>query len=227
VSGGGVGRAGGRPRQSIFRPKEHSDMQGLPAITSSPRSELTSRFHGAIQGLWSLGSTNKNAPHRVRVAVRLAGRLAVRLGGRLELLSKLPLCPRHRAFRALAFCRHLYVAPKSVSRLDIPRTFSLSLSVRRARRSRPLLRAGCSASSHHRLAAACRLGGGGVVGHQRTTPRESRRGRGCARSARVLAVRRRGADLDRFVAALLALASEPGCDSSRPRRTSARKARRR
>ncbi len=202
MSGGGVGRAGGQPRRSVFRPKEHSDMQGLPAITSSPRSELTSRFHGAIQGLWSPGSTTKIASCRVRVAVRLAGRLAVRLGGRLELLSKLPLCPEDCAFRALAFCRHLYVALKSVGRLETSRRFSLRLSVLRARRPRPLLRAGCSASSRHRLAAACRPGGGGVVGHQRTTPRESRRGRGCARSARVLAVRRRDTDLDRFVAAL-------------------------
>lgn len=202
-------------------------MQGLPAIISSPRSELTSRFHGAIQGLWSPGSTTKNAPCRVRVAVRLAGRLAIRLGGRLELLSKLPLCPRHRAFRALAFCRHLYVALKSVGCLDTSRRFSLPLSVLRAQRPRPLLRTGCSASSRHRLAAAYRLGGGGVVGHQHTTPRKSRRQRGCARSARVLAVRRHEADLDRFVAALLALASEPGCDSSRPRRPSPRKARRR
>lgn len=227
MNGGGVGRAGSRPRQPIFRPKEHSDMQGLPAITSSPRSELTSRFHGAIQGLWSPGSTTKNASCRVRVAVRLAGRLAVRLGGRLELLSKLPLCPGDCAFRALAFCRHLYVALKSVRHLDTSRRFALCLSTLRARRPRPLLRAGCSASSRHRLAAACHLGGGGVVGHQRTTPRESRRERGCARSAQVLAVRRREADLERFVAALLALASEPGCDSSRPRRTSPRKTRRR
>lgn len=75
MTDGGVGRAGGRPRHSILRPKEHSDMQGLPAITSSPRSELTSRFHGAIEGLWSPGSTTKSAPSRVRVAVRLAGRL--------------------------------------------------------------------------------------------------------------------------------------------------------
>jgi hypothetical protein len=201
-------------------------MQGLPAITSSPRSKLTSRFHGAIQGLWSLGSTTKNVPYRVRVAVRLAGRLAVRLGGRLELHSKLPLCPGDCAFRALAFCRHLYVAPKSVGRLDTSPRFPLQLTILRARRPRPLLRAGCSASPRHRLAAACRLGGG-VVGHQRRTPRERQRGRGCARSARVLAVRRREADLDRFVAALLALASEPGCDSSCPRRTSPRKARRR
>jgi hypothetical protein len=65
------------------------------------------------------------------------------------------------------------------------------------------------------------------VAQQRTTPRQSRRGRGCARSARVLAVRRREADLDRFVAALLALATEPDCDGSRSRRTSSRKPRRR
>jgi hypothetical protein len=38
---------------------------------------------------------------------------------------------------------------------------------------------------------------------------ETRRGRGRARSARVMAVHRKEADLDRFVAALLALAGEP------------------
>jgi hypothetical protein len=39
---------------------------------------------------------------------------------------------------------------------------------------------------------------------------QTRRGRGRARSARVVAVHREEADLDRFVAALLALACEPG-----------------
>lgn len=194
-------------------------MHGLPATTSSPRSELTSRFHGAVQELWSPGSTIKNAPYRVRVAVRL--------GGRLELLSKLPLCPGDCAFRALALCRHLYVTPKPVGGLDISRTSPLTSQ----RPSRSAL-----APSPPRWmqrffpsppAAACRLGGGGVVGHQRRNPRESRRERGCARSARVLAERRREADLDRFVAALLVLASESGCDRSHPRRTSPRKARRR
>jgi hypothetical protein len=201
-------------------------MQGLPAITSSPRSELTSRFHGAIQGLWSPGSTTESALSRVRLAVRLTLRLAVRLGGRLELSPKLPHGPRHRAFRALAFCRHLYVSPKSVGRLDISRTFSLCLNAPHARRRRPLLRAGRSAACRNRLATA-RLGGGVLVGRRPTHPRQRGRGRGCARSARVRAVRRREADLDRFVAALLALATEPGCEGSRARRTAPRKARRR
>lgn len=43
---------------------------------------------------------------------------------------------------------------------------------------------------------------------------QTRRARSRARSARVVAVHRKEADLDRFVAALLALAAEPGCSHS-------------
>jgi hypothetical protein len=43
---------------------------------------------------------------------------------------------------------------------------------------------------------------------------QRRRPRGRARSARVVAVHRKEADLDRFVAALLALATDPGCPHS-------------
>jgi hypothetical protein len=42
-----------------------------------------------------------------------------------------------------------------------------------------------------------------------------------------MAIHRKEADLDRFVAALLALATEPGCERSRSRRPAPRKARRR
>jgi len=201
-------------------------MRGLPAITCLPRSELTSGFRGAIHGLWSPGSTTESPSNRVRLAVRLTLRVAVRLGVRFELSPKRPLHPRHRAFRPLAICRHLYVIRRSITGPG-PSRSSLNPLTHRARRPRPLLRAGGSASSRHRLATAPRLGGGVLVGRQRTTPRQSRRERGCARSARVMAVRRREADLDRFVAALLALASEPDCDGSRSRRPSPRKARRR
>ena len=47
------------------------------------------------------------------------------------------------------------------------------------------------------------------MGRQRGGHREPRRARGRAHSARVLAVSRKEADLDRFVAALLALATGP------------------
>ena len=47
------------------------------------------------------------------------------------------------------------------------------------------------------------------MGRRRESHPESRRARGRARSARVLAVHRKEADLDRFVAALLTLATEP------------------
>jgi hypothetical protein len=43
---------------------------------------------------------------------------------------------------------------------------------------------------------------------------ERRRPRARAQSARVMAVHRKEADLDRFVAALLALAADPGCPHS-------------
>jgi hypothetical protein len=48
------------------------------------------------------------------------------------------------------------------------------------------------------------------MGQRRNAHRQGRRPRGCAHSARVLAVERQEADLDRFVAALLALAAAPG-----------------
>jgi hypothetical protein len=201
-------------------------MRGLPPITGSPRSELTSAFRGAIHGLWSPDSTTESRSHRVRLAVRLTLRLAVRVGVRFELSPECPLRPRHRAFRALDSCRHLYVVRRSITGPDPRRSSSLCLCPTRARRRRPLLRAGRSASPRYRRATAPRLGGGVLV-TRRTAPRQSRRERGCAHSARVLAVRRRETDLDRFVAALLALTAEPGCDGSRSRRASPRKARRR
>jgi hypothetical protein len=89
-----VGLARGRPRRSVFRPKDRVDMRGLPAITSSARSELTSGFRGAIHELWSAGSTTGSAPDRLRLAVRLTLRLAVRLGGRFELFRKRRFRPR-------------------------------------------------------------------------------------------------------------------------------------
>lgn len=49
---------------------------------------------------------------------------------------------------------------------------------------------------------------------RRDSCQQTRRARGRARSARVVAVHRKEADLDRFVAALLALATDPGCPHS-------------
>lgn len=201
-------------------------MRGLPPITGSSRSELTSAFRGAIHGLWSPGSTTESPSHRVRLAARLTLRLAVRVGVRFELSPECPLRPGHRALRALDLCRHLHVVRRSITGLGRSRSSIYPLAPR-ARRPRSLLRAGRSANSRRCRAIALRLGGGVLVGRERTAPRQSRRGRGCARSARVLAVRRREADLDRLVAALLALATEPGCDGSRSRRPSPRKPRRR
>jgi hypothetical protein len=45
--------------------------------------------------------------------------------------------------------------------------------------------------------------------------RKTQRGRARVQSARVMAVHRKEADLDRFVAALLALAADPGGHSGR------------
>jgi hypothetical protein len=61
------------------------------------------------------------------------------------------------------------------------------------------------------------------MGRRRNAHRQGQRPRGCAHSARVLAVERQEADLDRFVAALLALAAEPGTqDRSRKKKSSPR-----
>jgi len=53
---------------------------------------------------------------------------------------------------------------------------------------------------------------------KRDSCQQRRRAHGRARSARVVAVHRKEADLDRFVAALLALAADPGCSHSGRRR---------
>ena len=53
---------------------------------------------------------------------------------------------------------------------------------------------------------------------RRDSCQQTRRTRGRAHSARVVAVHRKEADLDRFVAALLALATDPGCPHSGRRR---------
>jgi hypothetical protein len=58
------------------------------------------------------------------------------------------------------------------------------------------------------------------MGRRRNARRQDQRPRGCAHSVRVLAVERQEADLDRFVAALLALAAAPsGQDRSRMERS--------
>ncbi|HEX8751963.1 MAG TPA: hypothetical protein VF731_00980 [Solirubrobacterales bacterium] len=58
------------------------------------------------------------------------------------------------------------------------------------------------------------------MGRRRQGHHEQPRAAGRARSARVLAVDRREVDLDRFVAALLALAARPGeASGQRQRRT--------
>ena len=219
------GRPGtGRPRlTSVFRPKGPADMQRLARITVPARSELTSTFRGAIHGLCSPGS-----PTDERGARRLPLPLPQGLprGVPLEIAPKRPLCPPQRALCGLGFCRHLCVTRRSVDGLGASLSSSLGPRAPRARRLRYLLRAGCSASARNRRAPAHRLGGGVLVGRRHSAHHQSRGGRGCARSARVLAARRREADLDRFVAALLALATEPDCERSRLRRPSPRTPRR-
>jgi hypothetical protein len=49
---------------------------------------------------------------------------------------------------------------------------------------------------------------------RRESCQQTRRARGRARTSQVVAVHRKEADLDRFVAALLALATDPGCPHS-------------
>lgn len=205
-------------------------MHRSASIPSPPRSELTSAFRGAIHGPWSPGSTTdlsaRPATERLPLPLPLAVPLPLPLGVPLESFAKAPLSPTHRALRALSPCRHLCVNRGSVIGPGGWRSSAPCPCAPRARRLRPLLRAGCSASPAYR-ATGPRLGGGRLMPRQCTTLPPSRRQRGCARSARVLAVRRREADLDRFVAALLALATDPECDGHRPRRSSPRKARRR
>ena len=61
---------------------------------------------------------------------------------------------------------------------------------------------------------------------RRDSCQQTRRARGRTHSARVVAVhRRKEADLDRFVAALLALATDPGCPYSGRRHKATEKSR--
>jgi hypothetical protein len=217
----GSARKGPTPPPSVFRPKGRADMQRLAPIPRFLRSELTSAFHGVIQGLWTPRSPTDCGPRRLPLVLPLGLPLVLPL----EIAPKRPLCPPQRGLCGLGFCRHLCVTRCSAG---IGASLSSSLGPRapRARRLRHLLRAGCSASVRNRRAPAHRLRGGVLVGRQRGAHHQSRRERGCARSARVLAVKRREADLDRFVAALLALATDPDCERSRLRRPSPRTPRR-
>ena len=167
------GRPGrGRPRTSVFRPKDRADMRRLAAIPRTLRFELTSAFRGAIHGLWSPGSPTDDCGAR-----RLP--LAVPPGVPFEISPKRPPCPPYGALCGLGSCRHLYVTPKSVGGLGGARSSSLALCVSHARRPRHLLRAGCSAYESNHRALAPRPKDGVLVGRQPNAHRQSRRARLC------------------------------------------------
>ena len=111
-----------------------------------------------------------------------------------------------------AFCRHSSVTQRSVHTCWVSYSFAwvgLARCALRSRRLRYRLRAGYATLLRPTALALRRAGGNRLMARRRGEHPESRRPRGRARSARVLAVHRKETDLDRFVAALLALACEP------------------
>lgn len=124
--------------------------------------------------------------------------------------------PKHSAACGLRFCRHLWASSWLVREVRSPHPTSASDPPRTncappARRSRYRLPAGYATASHRSGASLPERypKGGRVMGRQRGSHREPRRARGRAHSARSWQWARKEADLDRFVAALLALASGP------------------
>lgn len=76
------GRPGrGRPRLSVFRPKDRADMRGLAPITFLAQSELTSAFRGAIHGPCRPGSpTDDFSARRLPLALPPGLPLAIGTG---------------------------------------------------------------------------------------------------------------------------------------------------
>jgi hypothetical protein len=143
----------------------------------------------------------------VRTGVRSPLRTAVRSGGEIAGRSCSPI---PAPFAGLTACRHLYATSKGCGHR------ARSGQMARIRRDLDPLGAGEAATPIHHLDDH-RLGGGDLMGRRRNAHRQGQRPRGCAHSARVLAVERQEADLDRFVAALLVLAAAPGSED-RPRK---------
>jgi hypothetical protein len=118
-------------------------MQRLASIPRFPRSELTSAFHGVIQGLWTPRSPTDFCALRLPLPLPLGLPLPLPPGVPLETSRKRPFCPPQRAMWGLGFCRHLWVTRSSAAGIGASRSSSLGHS---ARRLRHLLRAGCSAA---------------------------------------------------------------------------------
>jgi hypothetical protein len=194
-----------------------ASLSALAQTRSCGRHEIAplSRGHGAFAH-WSSSSpvpaAHKLAPARsswrtasslgfvwrssVRTGVRSPLRTAVWSGGEL---AGPPYSPMPPLFAGLTVCRHLYGTSKGCGHR------ARSGQVARIRRDLDPLGAG-EAAAPVLHAADHRLGGGDLMGRRRNAHRQG----GQAHSARVLAVERQEADLDRFVAALLALAAAPG-----------------
>ncbi len=126
-------------------------MQRLASIPRFLRSELTSAFRGAIQGLWRPGSPTNFSARRLPMVLPLGLPLVLPL----EISPKRPLCPSQRALCGLGFCRHLCVTRCSAAGIGAALSSSLGP---RARRPRYLLRAGCSTAVRTARASTwCRL----------------------------------------------------------------------
>jgi len=140
-------------------------------------------------------------------------------------IAQKPAIPNGAPSPGFAIRRHLYPHPRRLQRIGPSLAFvALEPSLTRALRPGEIATASAPAGQRFIPApAARRPGGDGAVSGARGNrgPRD-RPGRGRARSARVIAEERRDVDLDRFVAALLALAAEPCSDEGRRHRPTGR-----
>jgi hypothetical protein len=154
------------------------------------------------------------------------GRLAVVLPVGPLVVLRVDLLVGARVERSASFADASAVAGSAISRgPDVTyrsgrRSLSIAISAAADRTRRDRDRPGTDDSAASRLRRRrwqLPLGGGGVVVRQRESERQRRRAGASAHSAQVVGIRREELDLDRFVAALLAMAAEPGKPAPRRR----------
>jgi len=181
------------------------------------------------------------APCRLSPAAALAAALLARPSGFAWMFARLvasvfdrvfaiktgqkPAIPNGAPSPGFAIRRHLYLHPSRSRPLDSSSAFvALESSLTRALRPGEIATASAPAGQRFDPAPAARRPGGdrAVSGARGNRGPRTRPGRGRARSARVIAEERREVDLDRFVAALLALASETAEECERRRRPTGR-----
>gem|GEM_PF-1514523 len=181
-----------------------------------PRSHsLAAARCGANRGSERAGSVSRGGHPSGRPCGHPSGRFALRpKGGFLAALGRLralrfadiPTSPKGRCMssvrRSHSFTSELPLAPFALGAIAIASALAPQRFSAKPRGRRPAA-AWCGAVGGPLLACLAMARG-------REDCQERRRPRSRAQSARVMAVHRKEVDLDRFVAALLALAADPG-----------------